>query len=291
MTTRPLTPAELAHEWFWTTSPQDWALGMGDIFRGVPYVYRDAQTGRLGETPVLGVCVEHPCDVGNLPRRVKFARAYVLDEFLADNPRAWQSLPEIAGARHYDYVLLPPFPGRWEVDLIVDLGDQFAVDAAEVRPEHRLAGLNEGYWQTFAWYVTRRVGRAGVPHPVPSFRTVTVPPEQDGVPRPAAIPLGAFAVERYPVEAPVTPRRPPPLTLTHLHRPAAAQDWWRAEWKGLSAIPGVVGYGRTPEAAIEHLVRAVRRAVAALPAPAAQRPEQAQALRRALQQVGVAVDT
>jgi hypothetical protein len=86
------------------------------------------------------------------------------------------------------------------------------------------------------------------------------------------------------------PRRPPPLTLTHLYRPAASQDWWRAEWKGLSNLPGLVGYGRVPEAAIEHLVRAVRRAVAALPTLAAQRPEWALALRRALEQVGVTPD-
>jgi hypothetical protein len=292
MTTRPpLDPDELAREWYWTSPPLDWSLGMGDIFRDVPYLYRDANTSRLAETPVLAACVGHPCDSGNVPRRIKFARAYVLDEFLADNPRAWQALPEIAGARHYDYVLLPPFPRHWDVDLIVDLGDQFALDAAEVRLKDRLAGLNEGYWQTFAWYVTRRVGRAGVTHPVPSFRTVTIPPEQDGLPRPAAIPLEAFDVERRPGEAPLAPRRPPPLALTHLHRPAAVQDWWRAEWKGLSSVPGIVGYGRTPASAVEHLVRVVRRAIAALPVLAAQRPEQAQALRRALEQVGVVLDT
>jgi hypothetical protein len=286
MTTRPLSPEALAREWYWTVPPHEWVLGMGDIVRGVPYLYRDAQTGQLAETPVLAVCVEHPCDAGNVPRRVKFARTYVLDEYLADNPRAWAALQEIAGGRHFDYVLLPPFPGHWDVDLLVDLGDQFAVDAAEVRPERRLAGLNEGYWQTFAWYVTRRVGRAGVTYPVPSFRTVTISPEHDGIPRPATIPLAAFAVERDPGEAAVTLRRPPPLTLTHLHRPAAGQDWWRAEWKGLSSIPGLVGYGRTPDAAIEHLVRAVRRAVAALPALDTPRPDQAQLLRRVLQQVG-----
>jgi hypothetical protein len=47
-----------------------------------------------------------------------------------------------------------------------------------------------------------------------------------------------------------------------------------------------VGYGRTPDAAVEHLVRAVRRAAAALPALEARRPGDAQALRRAFEQVG-----
>ena len=62
---------------------------------------------------------------------------------------------------------------------------------------------------------------------------------------------------------------------------------WGAEWKGLSGVPGLAGSGRTPEVAIEDLVRAVRRAVLALPAL---KPDQAQALRLACEQVGVPLD-
>jgi hypothetical protein len=280
----PLDPAALAQEWYWTTPPPGWLLGTGDVFRTVPYRYRVRETGQLAEALVLAVCLQHTCDASNRPQHLAFARAYVLDEYLADNPRVWQSLPEIAAGRHYDLVLLPAFPSVWGVDLIADLEDQFGVAADEVRLEDRLAGLREGYWQTLGWYVTRRFGRAGVTHPVPSFRTTTITPQEDSAPRPGTIPLQAFALPLHPGEAHLRPTNAPPLSLTHFYRAAARQDWWRAEWKGIS---GLAGYGRAPEAAIECLVRAVRRAEADR---AALRPNVAAELLRALRAAGVPLD-
>ncbi|MGH2352026.1 MAG: hypothetical protein ACRDJN_10495 [Chloroflexota bacterium] len=252
-TAEPLDPIALAAAWYWTTPPPGWLLGTGDIFRRVPYRYRVQETGQLAEAPVLAACLQHPCDASNRPQHLVFARAYVLDEYLADNPRLWQSLPEIAAGRHFDFVLFPAFPSRWEADLIVDLEDQFGVAAGDVCLDDRLAG----YWQTFGWSITRRYGRAGGTHPVPPFKTTIISPQDDGLPRPATIWLPVFSLPLHPGEADLRPKVAPPLALTHLYRAATRQDWWRAEWKGIS---GLAGYGRTPDAAVEHLVRAARRA-------------------------------
>lgn len=258
---------------------------MGDVFRGVPYPYRDRAAGLLLEAPVLAVCTQHPCDAPTaLPPRVAFARAYVLDEYLADNPRAWNRLPAIAAAREFDFCLFPPLPGIWEVELVVDLADQFSIERGDVDVRDRLAGLNDGYWQTFGWYVARRVGRAGVAHPVASFETKVVNEAQDGIARSAVIAPSYFELPLYPEETDVRPATLPPLTLTRLHRPAAAQDWWKADWKGISWVSG---YGLTPEAATEHLVRAVRRLAAELPTL---KPDVANQIRVALRAVGVALD-
>jgi hypothetical protein len=106
---------------------------------------RDGATGLLLETPVLAVCTQHPCDApAALPPRVVFARAYVLDEYLADNPRVWHRLPAIAAGREFDLCLLPPLPGVWEVELIVDLADQFSIERGDVAVGSRLAGPNDG---------------------------------------------------------------------------------------------------------------------------------------------------
>jgi len=54
----------------------------------------------------------------------------------------------------------------------------------------------------------------------------------------------------------------PGLALTHYYREGAGQHWWKAEWRGLEEVQG---YGLNTDAAVEHLVRSVRRLVAGLP--------------------------
>jgi hypothetical protein len=277
-----LSPVELARAWYWTDPPPGWHLGMGDVFRDVSYAYRDAATGLLLEAPVLAVCTQHPCDApAALPPRVVFARAFVLNEYLADNPRVWTRLPAIATAREFDICLLPPLPDVWDVELVVDLADQFSIERGDVDIGKRLAGLNDGYWQTFGWYVARRVGRAGVTHPIASFETRVVSEAQDGVARPTTIARAYFELPLYPGEADLQPTTLPALALAHLHRPAAGQDWWKADWKGISWVSG---YGLTPAAATEHLVRAVRRLVDQLPGL---KPDVANQIRAALRAAGI----
>ena len=73
-------------------------------------------------------------------------------------------------------------------------------------------------------------------------------------------------------------------SLTHYRREAAEQDWWKAEWRGVTAT---AGYGRSPERARRALVRAVRRLVAELP----DFPEErAAAIRAQLGKAGIAAE-
>ena len=114
-----------------------------------------------------------------------------------------------------------------------------------------------------------------------SFETRVVSEMQDGLARPATIGLPYFELPLYPGEADVRPTTLPALALTHLHRPAAGQDWWKADWKGISWVSG---YGLTSEAATENPVRAVRRLTNDLPTL---KPDTANQLRAALRGVGV----
>jgi hypothetical protein len=253
-----LSPTELALAWYWTEPPEGWVYGHGDICADVPYVVRDAITRQILVEPVLAVCTEHPCDTANDPSaRVGFARAFYLDEALEQNSRLWNLLPDVAAGRHLDFWLLPALPTLWDADILVDLRDRFSVSQAEALRATRLAGLHEPYERAFAWRLMLRAGRAQPPHPVAPFARL----RQLSSGAPAAIeafldlPLGAGEVR-------ISVHRPPRGSLTHYRREAAQQDWWKAEWHGLTAT---AGYGRSPERASRALVRAVRRLVAELP--------------------------
>ena len=234
---------------------------------------------------MLAVCIEHPCEAAaGLPRRVSFARAYVLEEYVADNPRVWSKLPDIAAGRHLDFCLLPARPGFWETELIVDLADDFsAAPGVDFDLVARLCGLRDGYWHTFAQYVARRSLRAGVKYPVPGFRTVTVTAQQDGAARPEEIPVAMFDLPLLPNEANIRPTEHLAVRITHLFRQEADQHWWKAEWPEFT---WTAGYGFTAEAAFEVLVRVIRR----LAARPQQMPEDVQRqFRAACNRVGILV--
>jgi len=260
ITNASLTPEALAEAWYWTEAPLGWVIGFGDIFYRVGYAYRDS-AGLVQTEPVLAVCIEHPCDAATgLPRRVSFARAYLLDEYLADNPRTWPKLPDIAAGKHFDLCLLPARPGHWETELVVDLADDFAADSGtDFSSDSRLCGLRDGYWHTFAQNVARRASRAGVTHPLPDFRTVVIQPQEDGIQRPDQIPEALFKLPLLPGEADVQPNAAMGLKLTHLLRQQVQQHWWKAEWP---QFPWLAGYALTSQAAIQTLVRYIRRCAA-----------------------------
>ena len=281
---RRLTAEQLAEAWYWTEPPPDWLIGFGDIFHRVGYPYRDP-AGFAQIEPVLAVCIEHPCEAAaGMPRRISFVRAYVLEEYLADNPRAWSKLSDIAAGRHLDLCLFPSRPGFWETELIVDLADDFSAEpGVDFQIESRMCGLRDGYWHTFAHYVARRSLRAGVTRPVPGFRTNVIAPQQDGIARPKAIPDATFDLSLRPHESDIHPAQPMAVRITHLLRPDADQHWWKAEWPEFT---WVAGYARTTEAAIEVLVRAVRR----LALEPEQMPDDIQRqFRSACNRVGIAV--
>jgi hypothetical protein len=272
-----LSPTELALAWYWTEPPDAWVYGHGDVCADIPYVVRDATTWQILVEPVLAVCTEHPCDTANDPSaHVGFARAFYLDEALEQNARLWTLLPDVAAGRHFDFWLLPAWPQRWDVDILVDLRDRFSVTQADALQATRLAGLREPYERAFAWRLMLRAGRAQPPQPAPPFARL----RQVSSGEPAAIdafldlPTGAG-------EARISPCLPARASLTHYRREAAEQDWWKAEWNGVTTT---AGYGRSPEQATRALVRAVRRLVAELPSLA---EERAAAVRAQLDKAGI----
>jgi hypothetical protein len=275
-----LSPAELALAWYWTQAPEGWVYGHGDVCSDAPYLARDAITGHMLVEPVLAVCTEHPCDTANDPSaRVGFARAFYLDDALEQNSRLWSWLPDVAAGRHLDFWLLPPLPNRWEADIFVDLRDRFSVSQAEALSATRLAGLHQPYERALAWRLMLRAGRAQPPHPVAPFARLHQLSSGDPARIDAFLDLPTGAGE---VRIPLN--RPARGSLTHYRREAAEQDWWKAEWQGITAT---AGYGRSPEQATRALVRVVRRLVAELPEL---REELAATVRAQLGKAGISVD-
>ena len=198
---------------------------------------------------------------------------------LEQNSRLWSLLPDVAAGRQIDFWLLPALPSRWEMDILVDFRDRFSVSQAEALGATRLAGLHEPYERAFAWRLMLRAGRAQPPHPVAPFARL----RQVSSGAPAAIdafldlPIGAGEVR-------ISVHGPARGSLTHYRREAAEQDWWKAEWHGVTAT---AGYGRSRERATRALVRAVRRLVAELPALA---EERAAGIRAQLGKAGIAAE-
>ncbi len=251
-----LSPDQLATQWYSPTPPQaGWVVGLGDIFAAVPYLVRDPDlAGRYRAEPHLAVCVEHPCDAPQLPPRIHFARAWYLDEYLGDFPRAWRRLPAIAQGTALDYVLLPANPGRWEVDVLADLRDHFPADSDTFEGWQLLAHMRNGYWQTFGFRVAQRPARGGFVYPVPAWTLI-----QDSKQGVTPLDPAYFRMAPGPDEAAIVPPNEVLANTTRYVRPAARQDWWKVEWEAYSRE---AGYGLTLAAATERLVRVLRRRAA-----------------------------
>lgn len=185
-----LAPEPLAAAWYVEEPPEGWWVGHGDLFAAAPYPVRDT-LGFERREPVLAVCAEHPCDTANEPRppRVRFVRAWYLDELLALRPKLWEALPQVAQGTHLDFWLLPPWPGRWDVDILLDFRDQFTAFADDVRMEDRLTLLRDEVRPAFVWRLLLREGRVNPPYPVAPFSRLPVitAEEEPEVARPTTI--------------------------------------------------------------------------------------------------------